>query len=181
MRRLVFALLALVLLAGGASHAFAQGFTGGIRGAIKDSGGVIPGAEVTLTNEATNVSRSTTSNEAGEYTFPNLAPGTYTLKVDPPGIQDLSPCWTRRRHAAVPDARHHAGGRRARGDDHRHRPGAAHRDLQRLDRHDAEHRDDGDAAVGGPHRVHDGHHGADGHPVGRRAVQPPAGSDQRRA
>ena len=64
MRKLVPALLALVLLAGGASQAFAQGFTGGIRGAIKDSGGVIPGAEVTVTNEATNVARSITTNEA---------------------------------------------------------------------------------------------------------------------
>ncbi len=81
MRRLVLALLALAVLAGGASLAFAQGFTGGIRGAINDSGGVIPGADVTLTNEATNVSRSTTSNDAGEYNFPNLGPGTYTLRA----------------------------------------------------------------------------------------------------
>ena len=87
MRKLVPALLALVLLAGGASEVFAQGFTGGIRGAIKDTGGVIPGAEVTLTNEATNVARSTTSNEAGEYNFPNLGPGTYTLKASLQGYK----------------------------------------------------------------------------------------------
>ena len=87
MRRLVLALLACALVAGGASHAFAQGFQGGVRGAIKDSGGVIPGADVTLTNEATNVSRSTTSNDAGEYNFPNLAPGTYTLKASLQGYK----------------------------------------------------------------------------------------------
>jgi trimeric autotransporter adhesin len=87
MRRLVLALLAFTLVAGGASHAFAQGFQGGVRGAIKDSGGVIPGADITLTNEATNVSRSTTSNAAGEYSFPNLAPGTYTLKTSLQGYK----------------------------------------------------------------------------------------------
>ena len=87
MRRLVFALLALALVAGGASHAFAQGFQGGVRGAIKDSGGVIPGAEVTLTNDATGLARSTTTNAAGEYNFPNLAPGNYTLKTSLQGYK----------------------------------------------------------------------------------------------
>ena len=79
MRRFVLVLLATAVIAGGASPLFAQGFTGGVRGAVKDSGGVIPGAEVTLTNEATSVARSTTSNASGEYNFPILAPGNYTL------------------------------------------------------------------------------------------------------
>jgi hypothetical protein len=74
-----------------ASHqAFGQGFQGGIRGAVKDPGGVIPGAEVTLTNEGTNISRSTTTNEAGEYNFPNLAPGTYRLNVALQGYKTYS-------------------------------------------------------------------------------------------
>ena len=34
-----------------------------------------------LTNDSTTVARSTTSNASGEYHFPNLAPGEYTLKV----------------------------------------------------------------------------------------------------
>ncbi len=82
MSRLIAVLLAVVLLiAGSTSRAVGQGFTGGVRGAVRDSGGVIPGVDVSLTNEATNVSRTTVSNEAGEYNFPNLAPGTYTLKA----------------------------------------------------------------------------------------------------
>ena len=81
MRRLLIALVAAVLLVGSSTQLFAQGFQGGIRGAVKDSGGVIPGVEVTLTNESTSVTRSTATNEAGEYNFPNLAPGTYTLKA----------------------------------------------------------------------------------------------------
>jgi hypothetical protein len=87
MRSLACALLAVLLLAGSASQSFAQGFQGGVRGAVKDAGGVIPGVEVTLTNEATNVARSTTTNESGEYNFPNLAPGTYTLKTSLQGYK----------------------------------------------------------------------------------------------
>src|ERR671931_314247 len=60
---------------------FGQGFQGGLRGSIKDAGGVVPGVEVTLTNEATNIARSTTTNERGEYVFTNVDPGTYKLKA----------------------------------------------------------------------------------------------------
>ncbi len=81
MRRLLLGLLAAVLFVGGTAPLYAQGFQGGIRGAVKDSGGIIPGVEVTLTNESTSVTRSSTSNAAGEYNFPNLAPGTYTFKA----------------------------------------------------------------------------------------------------
>ncbi len=81
MRRLLLGLLAAVVLFGGTTPLFAQGFQGGLRGSVKDSGGVIPGVEVTLVNDATGVSRSTTSNEVGAYNFPNLAPGNYTLKA----------------------------------------------------------------------------------------------------
>ena len=75
----VLACLLVLLVAAGA--AWAQSFQGGVRGAVKDSGGVIPGVEVVLTNENTGVSRSATTNERGEYNFPNLAPGSYTLKA----------------------------------------------------------------------------------------------------
>ena len=81
MRRLLIGLLAAIVFVGISTSSFGQGFQGGLRGAVKDAGGVIPGVEVTLTNESTSVSRSTTSNDAGEYAFPNLAPGTYTLKA----------------------------------------------------------------------------------------------------
>ena len=55
--------------------AFGQGFQGGLRGSIKDAGGVIPGVEVTLTNEQTNIKRSVVTNERGEYSFANVDPG----------------------------------------------------------------------------------------------------------
>jgi hypothetical protein len=58
-----------------------QGFQGGLRGAVKDAGGVVPGVEVTLTNESTNISRSTVTNERGEYVFASVDPGTFKVKV----------------------------------------------------------------------------------------------------
>ena len=70
-----------LLLLAGAFDASGQSFQGGIRGAVRDANGVIPGAEITLTNQDTNVARTTVSNEVGEYNFPNVAPGTYTLKA----------------------------------------------------------------------------------------------------
>jgi hypothetical protein len=79
-----------VLLLGSVVETRAQGFQGGIRGAVRDSGGVIPGAEVVLTNAGTNVSRTTTTNDAGEYNFPNLAAGTYILKVAIQGYRGYS-------------------------------------------------------------------------------------------
>ncbi len=69
------------LLVTGVAPLAAQSFQGGIRGAVRDANGVTPGVEVTLTNEATNIARATTSNEAGEYAFAAVSPGTYTLKA----------------------------------------------------------------------------------------------------
>src|SRR5471030_197945 len=68
----------LLLFTRGAS---AQSFQGGLRGALKDSGGVIPGVEVTLTNEQTNLKRSVVTNERGEYVFAAVEPGNYTVKA----------------------------------------------------------------------------------------------------
>jgi trimeric autotransporter adhesin len=80
MRRLVTALLAVMFVSVGVVHSSAQTFTGGIRGAVRDSGGVVPGAEVTLLNEGTKISRTVTTNESGEYVFSAVQPGTYTLR-----------------------------------------------------------------------------------------------------
>src|SRR2546426_1363385 len=71
---------ALLLLVGSAASVDAQQFTGGVRGAVRDANGVIPGVTVTLTNEATNISREVVTNEVGQYNFPAVPPGTYTLK-----------------------------------------------------------------------------------------------------
>jgi hypothetical protein len=70
--------------------AFAQGFQGGLRGSVKDTAGaVVPGVEVTLTNEATTIARSTISNETGGYSFAALEPGSYRLKGALPGFKTI--------------------------------------------------------------------------------------------
>jgi len=73
---------ATFLLVSLASTAGAQSFQGGLRGAVKEeSDRVIPGVTVTLTNQATNISRETVSNADGEYAFPAVVPGTYSVKA----------------------------------------------------------------------------------------------------
>src|SRR5437870_11676453 len=63
----------------------------GISGVIRDaSSAVIPGATVTVTNPATNFSRSVVSNEAGVYNFPVLQPGGYNIKVELPGFRAIT-------------------------------------------------------------------------------------------
>src|SRR5215475_3808152 len=79
--------LSLILLVG-ATAAAPQGFQGGVRGAVTDSGGaLIPGAVVTITNEGTSATRSTLTNEAGQYVFGAVIPGKYKITVELPGFK----------------------------------------------------------------------------------------------
>src|SRR5205809_4423431 len=89
MRMRAALMLAALAVAANAGALFGQGFQGGLRGAIKDSGGVVPGVEVTLTNEATNISRSTVTNERGEYAFASVIPGTYGVKAALTGYRTI--------------------------------------------------------------------------------------------
>jgi trimeric autotransporter adhesin len=80
--RVVLIVLAGTMLAAG------QGFQGGLRGGVTDSAGaVVPGAVLTITNEGTNATRSTITNEAGQYVFGALIPGTYKIKTELPGFK----------------------------------------------------------------------------------------------
>ena len=76
-----------LLLLGSLSEVSGQTFTGGVRGTVRDANGVIPGVEVSLTNEETTVARSTFTNEVGEYNFSAVAPGDYTLRAILQGFQ----------------------------------------------------------------------------------------------
>lgn len=91
MRMLLHVTLSLVvgLLLLGVGDLHAQTFQGGLRGAVKDAQGVIPGATVTLTNEATGVTRETVTNESGEYSFPALDPGTYSVRASVTGFKNF--------------------------------------------------------------------------------------------
>jgi hypothetical protein len=68
----------------------AQTNQGGIRGMVSDpQGSAIPVAKVTLVNQATNVSRSTLTNNTGEYTFSSVDPATYSIVVEAPGFKRI--------------------------------------------------------------------------------------------
>jgi hypothetical protein len=79
--------LSALLVLAAATSASAQTFTGGLRGAVRDSNGVIPGVVVTLVNEGTQVARETTTNEAGEYNFAAVQPATYTIRASLTGFK----------------------------------------------------------------------------------------------
>ena len=50
--------------------------SGEVTGEVTDpSGAIMPAVTVTATNTATNVARSTVTNSAGLYSFPDLTPG----------------------------------------------------------------------------------------------------------
>ncbi|MFZ0640755.1 MAG: carboxypeptidase-like regulatory domain-containing protein [Candidatus Acidiferrales bacterium] len=55
---------------------------------IDPSGAAVPGATVKLTNVATTVSLTATANGSGEYTFPTVTPGTYTVVVSKEGFKN---------------------------------------------------------------------------------------------
>src|SRR5207244_13055574 len=80
---------AALFLVAFATDGASQSFQGGLRGAVKDANSVIPGVMVTLVNEGTNASRTTASNELGEYVFASVVPGTYTVRAVLQGLQRL--------------------------------------------------------------------------------------------
>ncbi len=73
-----------------AAAAYGQTF-GSIAGEIRDAqSAVVPAAEVTVINSATNVARKTITNDAGLYSFPSMPPGTYDIRVAKPGFKVAS-------------------------------------------------------------------------------------------
>ena len=51
------------------------------------SGAVLASVKVTLTNEATGVSREATTNDSGDYVFVEVQPGHYQLEFEQTGFK----------------------------------------------------------------------------------------------
>ncbi|MEO8372237.1 MAG: carboxypeptidase regulatory-like domain-containing protein [Candidatus Solibacter sp.] len=84
MRFLLSALLLCALILHG------QTPLGTVSGLATDaSGAAVTSASVTLTNNDTGVRRSTSTNDAGAYAFPDLQPGNYRLLADAKGFRPI--------------------------------------------------------------------------------------------
>jgi len=69
----------------------AQVQNGQFSGVVTDpSGAAVPNAKVTITNQATNLSVTVTSNQTGSYTANQLPVGTYKLTVEAPGFKTFT-------------------------------------------------------------------------------------------
>jgi hypothetical protein len=81
-------LLCVLLLSPFASAARAQGTASRVTGVVTDnSGAVVEGATVTLTNEGTTVSFNTETSSAGAYVFDLVQVGAYTVTVEKQGFK----------------------------------------------------------------------------------------------
>ena len=83
-------LAAALLVSSGGSSAFAQSqaANGSIEGTVADdSGGVLPGVTVTVTNTDTGAVRAVVTNESGLFRAPLLPLGTYTVSAELEGFK----------------------------------------------------------------------------------------------
>src|ERR1700693_5524636 len=63
--------------------------TAQISGTVKDqSGAVLPGVEITVTQTDTGISRNAITNETGSFVLPSLATGPYRLEASLPGFRN---------------------------------------------------------------------------------------------
>src|SRR5262245_17922988 len=89
MRRLL--VIAALVAAWTPTAVYAQVDRATLSGTVKDkAGAVLPGATVTVTNEATNVVTTQQTSETGAYLIVNLLPGKYDVTVELSGFKKVS-------------------------------------------------------------------------------------------
>jgi hypothetical protein len=87
---LILLLAAIAFTVSGPVAAFAQ-FSSAIEGTVTDNtGALVPGAKVVLTNEATGVANNGVSNSAGVFRFSALGTGMYKVTASLPGFASVS-------------------------------------------------------------------------------------------
>ena len=92
MKRWTMGLMALLVTLSFSAPVFAQGggasSTGTIQGRVTDAqGAVLPGVTVTATSPSALGAQTTVSSEAGNYRFPAVPPGAYTVTYELAGLQ----------------------------------------------------------------------------------------------
>src|SRR5215813_2971726 len=79
-------MIAMLLIS--ATMAFGQ--SSSVSGTVIDpQGNAVAGATITVTNVATGATRTTTSSKEGAYQVPQLAPGTYRVRVEERGFASV--------------------------------------------------------------------------------------------
>ena len=88
MKRFVIAAsIGLLAFLFGSAPVWAQA-TAQINGTVRDqSGAVLPGVEVTVTQTETGIARNAITDETGSYVLPNLPLGPYRLEAALPGFR----------------------------------------------------------------------------------------------
>ena len=70
---------------------YGQKITGTISGSVTDpQGAVVPNATVTITNSETGLLRTATTNSSGDYSAPDLPPGTYRVTVKTANFKEFA-------------------------------------------------------------------------------------------
>jgi hypothetical protein len=88
MKRRYSSSLCMIVVLFATPSLWSQAGGGGLTGSVVDSSGAtVPNASVELTNDATNVVQKNSSTSAGQFVFPVLPVGSYTLSVSATGFQ----------------------------------------------------------------------------------------------
>ena len=86
--RTLFLLCVVALLLKASLLLNAQAVNGTLLGTVTDStGATVANAKVTVTETSTSALHQSTTNESGNYTFPDLPPGTYSVSVEANGFK----------------------------------------------------------------------------------------------
>src|SRR6267142_5332419 len=79
---------ALLFVIISASLMVAQTSTGEVNGTVNDpNGAAVPGAVIKLINQATKIETQVSASQSGYFTFVNIKPGAYVLRVEVPGFK----------------------------------------------------------------------------------------------
>jgi hypothetical protein len=90
LQRLTVSLLAVLVMVfvSASQSVYAQAVSATLVGTVTDSTGAgVTGAKIDILEVATGISHETLTNESGNYTFPDLTPGTYSVSVEAKGFK----------------------------------------------------------------------------------------------
>jgi hypothetical protein len=89
--RLSMAVLLGTILLGFSAPVMGQAVNATLLGTVTDSSGAaVANVKVSITETNTGISHTSQSNDSGNYVFPDLPPGTYTVTAEQPGFKRAS-------------------------------------------------------------------------------------------